>query len=277
MTDFDYIIDLCSKDNQQKNWTITFTEKSPVVTLTNKDLVADSISFTESVLRGNEIKFGQLERSKISFKFANTNNVSFVKYDIFTVKVNIGGYDIHIGTFEVETVAPDKNGLFDIIGYSANSYVTNNKPSKFNEFSSGTIGYMYYWLLNEIGMSIIPNGYNPYKYLSFTETANTVTYGAIINIGGEWKEYHAKYHEKVCTIPDGIRTTYNHFFPFLPKNQYSISSIIRYGANGGDSVIYNETYGSESKVYEYEWDRFSDNSFTIVEDGSFLNSVRIYD
>ena len=98
--------DLFKSDSVQKTIRVHFPN-GEFDDLTNSNLIAESFSFDESIIRGDDFKFGLCEASSVTFEcfdFGNCNNMEI------EVSIEVAGYDpVPFGRFVVDSCKRQSN------------------------------------------------------------------------------------------------------------------------------------------------------------------------
>lgn len=102
------------RDSVPKQFVVAFPN-GEYPNITNEQIMADSVSFTESLCSQDTFKLGLCEASTISFTAMNVPNI---KGTVIKCSIIADGFEIVYGTFKVDSCPLNDDGSRTITGYS---------------------------------------------------------------------------------------------------------------------------------------------------------------
>lgn len=193
----DYVYsDLYNKGSTVKNISISYEESPDVIKyITNDDIVINTFSLNESAFSGNELKFGSLVSSKMSFKIFNErvsdalidkelNVKEFINYDTNNPFV-LGKYRV-----KTEKSTADKlyrqieayDCLYDIVNKDVSAwYESLTFPLSQKEFRDSFFSYIG---IEQVQTTLVNDNMMVTKTISATELPGKIVLSAICEING---------------------------------------------------------------------------------------------
>ena len=193
----DYVYsDLYNKGSTVKNISISYEESPDIIKyITNDDIVINTFSLNESAFSGNELKFGSLVSSKMSFKIFNKkvsdalidkelNVKEFINYDTNNPFV-LGKYRV-----KTEKSTADKlyrqieayDCLYDIVNKDVSAwYESLTFPLSQKEFRDSFFSYIG---IEQVQTTLVNDNMVVTKTISATELPGKIVLSAICEING---------------------------------------------------------------------------------------------
>lgn len=193
----DYVYsDLFNQGSTVKNISISYEESPDVIKyITNDDIVINTFSLNESAFSGNELKFGSLVSSKMSFKIFNKrvsdalidkelNVKEFINYDTNNPFV-LGKYRV-----KTEKSTADKlyrqieayDCLYDIVNKDVSAwYESLTFPLSQKEFRDSFFSYIG---IEQVQTTLVNDNMVVTKTISATELPGKIVLSAICEING---------------------------------------------------------------------------------------------
>lgn len=189
-------LDLYNQGSTVKNISISYEESPDVIKyITNDDIVINTFSLNESAFSGNELKFGSLVSSKMSFKIFNKrvsdalidkelNVKEFINYDTNNPFV-LGKYRV-----KTEKSTADKlyrqieayDCLYDIVNKDVSAwYESLTFPLSQKEFRDGFFSYIG---IEQVQTTLANDNMVVTKTISATELPGKIVLSAICEING---------------------------------------------------------------------------------------------
>lgn len=193
----DYVYsDLYNKGSTVKNISISYEESPDVIKyITNDDIVINTFSLNESAFSGNELKFGSLVSSKMSFKVFNKRVSDVLMDKELNVKEFIN-YDTNnpfvLGKYRVKTEksTADKlyrqieayDCLYDIVNKDVSEwYESLTFPLSQKEFRDSFFSYIG---IEQVQTTLANDNMIVTKTISATELPGKIVLSAICEING---------------------------------------------------------------------------------------------
>lgn len=189
-------LDLYNQGSTVKNISISYEESPDVIKyITNDDIVINTFSLNESAFSGNELKFGSLVSSKMSFKIFNKkvsdalinkelNVKEFINYDTNNPFV-LGKYRV-----KTEKSTADKlyrqieayDCLYDIVNKDVSAWYESLKfPLSQKEFRDSFFSYIG---IEQVQTTLVNDNMMVTKTISATELPGKIVLSAICEING---------------------------------------------------------------------------------------------
>lgn len=189
-------LDLYNQGSTVKNISISYEESPDVIKyITNDDIVVNTFSLNESAFSGNELKFGSLVSSKMSFKIFNKrvsdalidkelNVKEFINYDTNNPFV-LGKYRV-----KTEKSTADKlyrqieayDYLYDIVNKDVSAwYESLTFPLSQKEFRDSFFSYIG---IEQVQTTLVNDNMVVTKTISATELPGKIVLSAICEING---------------------------------------------------------------------------------------------
>lgn len=189
-------LDLYNQGSTVKNISISYEESPDVIKyITNDDIVINTFSLNESAFSGNELKFGSLVSSKMSFKIFNKrvsdalidkelNVKEFINYDTNNPFV-LGKYIV-----KTEKSTADKlyrqieayDYLYDIVNKDVSAwYESLTFPLSQKEFRDSFFSYIG---IEQVQTTLVNDNMMVAKTISATELPGKIVLSAICELNG---------------------------------------------------------------------------------------------
>lgn len=189
-------LDLYNQGSTVKNISISYEESPDVIKyITNDDIVINTFSLNESAFSGNELKFGSLVSSKMSFKIFNKrvsdalidkelNVKEFINYDTNNPFV-LGKYIV-----KTEKSTADKlyrqieayDYLYDVVNKDVSAwYESLTFPLSQKEFRDSFFSYIR---IEQVQTTLVNDNMMVTKTISATELPGKIVLSAICELNG---------------------------------------------------------------------------------------------
>lgn len=110
--------------------------------ITNENIIAESLEFTESICSQQELEFGLCEASVLKFSAFNVDNINGykIKADIYVYDNNNNAFNIPLGQYYVAECKKNESNLRlrNIVAYSNQGYNDLNYPNSIKEIIEST-------------------------------------------------------------------------------------------------------------------------------------------
>ena len=214
----DEIKELLKQGSVRKNFRVKFPNGDHT-DLTNKDIISESVSFTESLCSQDELKFGLCEANTISFETFNVGNIkgktidcqieidctgldaSFIEDNCTTPEdLDYPVYSIAYGRFEVDSCVRDSGNLqrrkVDAFSIESSLNLTLNKFEAFKQQTPVATSNDYTEMIDKyIFQHLFPKLSDVPDYIERTSVRleniqQTSTYALTTNIGIKGPTFH---------------------------------------------------------------------------------------
>lgn len=227
------IEDLIKKDGVRKNFRVHFPNGERA-DLTNSDIVAESVSFSESVCSDSSFRFGSADASQISFETVGVENIigltieCSMEYEVPVALQSLYGawYGIPYGVFVVDSCPRDHSAM------------THRKVTAYSRrFTNAFLPPLELWKMSRRAEKNFYN-MNPYYFLAEMGITHPGTEAAVSGTTGT-SAYLA-----YSNIEDG-QTAVGRYYGYYPANQY-----LEYTITDFDCIYRIDMTGSLDDLYD---------------------------